>query len=222
MSSMNEILCLFKGYTIEPLDHLINYYSKNESSSWFVFDLTTDRCQYICPSMTNITGFESEEYINKGVVYFLNNVFHPDDHSGIISNFVPYVLYSGNNKLYTKKDKENYFSFRIKHKDKYWQRVNGICAKAFKTKKSVPDYLIGFIKKGQGKFIEQSYRTSITIREKEVLQLVGNGYSSKIIADRLNISETTAISHRKNLIQKFDVSNTAELIKEAVKAKFID
>ncbi|WP_373517315.1 response regulator transcription factor [Pricia sp.] len=56
---------------------------------------------------------------------------------------------------------------------------------------------------------------SISPREKEVLTLIGEGYSSKQIADMLYISNHTAISHRKNLIEKFHVRNTAQLIKNA-------
>lgn len=55
----------------------------------------------------------------------------------------------------------------------------------------------------------------ISPREREVLKLVGEGYSSKQIADQLFISNHTAISHRKNLIEKFNVKNTAQLIKRA-------
>ncbi|WP_010177205.1 response regulator transcription factor [Aquimarina agarilytica] len=57
----------------------------------------------------------------------------------------------------------------------------------------------------------------ISIREKEVLKLIADGFSSKQIADRLFISNHTAISHRKHLIEKFKVKNTAQLIKEASK-----
>ena len=56
---------------------------------------------------------------------------------------------------------------------------------------------------------------SISPREKEVLKLVADGFSSKQIADRLYISNHTAISHRKNLKEKFNVKNTAQLIKRA-------
>lgn len=59
--------------------------------------------------------------------------------------------------------------------------------------------------------------TLISTRENEVLQLIANGFSSKQIADLLFISNHTAISHRKNLIEKFKVKNTAHLIKEASK-----
>lgn len=61
----------------------------------------------------------------------------------------------------------------------------------------------------------QEMQFNISVREKEVLHLIGNGYSSKEIADILFISNHTAISHRKNLIEKFQVKNTAHLIKKA-------
>lgn len=56
---------------------------------------------------------------------------------------------------------------------------------------------------------------NISAREKEILLLISNGFSSKEIADKLYISNHTAISHRKNLIEKFKVKNTAHLIKRA-------
>lgn len=55
----------------------------------------------------------------------------------------------------------------------------------------------------------------ISPREREVLSLVADGFSSKQIADKLFISNHTAITHRKNLIEKFKVKNTAQLIKRA-------
>ena len=61
----------------------------------------------------------------------------------------------------------------------------------------------------------QEMQFNISAREKEVLHLIANGYSSKEIADVLFISNHTAISHRKSLIEKFQVKNTAHLIKKA-------
>jgi len=55
----------------------------------------------------------------------------------------------------------------------------------------------------------------ISDRERQVLLLIADGFSSKEIADKLCISNHTAISHRKNLIEKFKVKNTAQLVKEA-------
>lgn len=51
-----------------------------------------------------------------------------------------------------------------------------------------------------------------TRREYEVLSLLEKGYCAKEIANRLFISETTVITHKKNLKKKFNVKNTVELI----------
>lgn len=54
----------------------------------------------------------------------------------------------------------------------------------------------------------------LTAREKEVLQLIANGFSSKQIAHELSISKHTVESHRKNLLQKLKASNVADLIQK--------
>lgn len=56
----------------------------------------------------------------------------------------------------------------------------------------------------------------LTKREKEVLLLIAKGLSNKDIADQLFISAHTVISHRKNMISKFNVKNSAELVKETL------
>jgi len=61
----------------------------------------------------------------------------------------------------------------------------------------------------------------ITEREKEVLQLMAQGHTSPKIADLMFISPLTVESHRRNLLQKFEVSNTASLIHKATEMKFI-
>ncbi|MGB5818249.1 MAG: LuxR C-terminal-related transcriptional regulator [Saonia sp.] len=73
------------------------------------------------------------------------------------------------------------------------------------------------IKRGHHLADEGNEVKLISSREKEVLKLVAEGHSSKQIADILFISNHTAISHRKHLIEKFQVKNTAQLIKKASK-----
>ncbi len=57
----------------------------------------------------------------------------------------------------------------------------------------------------------------ITRREKEVLQLIAGGLTNTEIAKKLFISVPTVNTHRKSLIEKFDVTNTAMLIAKAMK-----
>jgi DNA-binding NarL/FixJ family response regulator len=61
----------------------------------------------------------------------------------------------------------------------------------------------------------------LTAREKEVLELVANGHSTKQIADLLKISIRTVESHRINMLKKMKVNNSAELIRKAVELKLL-
>jgi len=58
--------------------------------------------------------------------------------------------------------------------------------------------------------------SSITRRESEILGLIAEGLSTKLIGEHLYISIHTVESHRKNLLLKFKVNNTAALVKRAM------
>ncbi len=55
----------------------------------------------------------------------------------------------------------------------------------------------------------------LTAREKEVLALIADGCTNTQIAEKLFISPLTVDSHRKNLLAKFSVKNTAAMVKLA-------
>lgn len=61
----------------------------------------------------------------------------------------------------------------------------------------------------------------ITRRETEILQLLAQGLTSPEIAERMFVSPLTIETHRRNLIQKFEVSNSAALIHKAMELKYI-
>ena len=61
----------------------------------------------------------------------------------------------------------------------------------------------------------------ITRREKEVLQLIADGLTNAEISAKLFISTPTVNTHRKSLLEKFEVKNTAALISKAVKTGLI-
>lgn len=58
-----------------------------------------------------------------------------------------------------------------------------------------------------------SYMNKISSRERQVLKLIANELTTKEIADQLYISCHTALSHRKNIMNKLDVKNTAGMIR---------
>jgi DNA-binding NarL/FixJ family response regulator len=55
----------------------------------------------------------------------------------------------------------------------------------------------------------------VTKRESEIIALLSQGKSSKQISDILNISKNTVDNHRQNLLKKFDVTSSAELVIKA-------
>lgn len=59
-------------------------------------------------------------------------------------------------------------------------------------------------------------------RELEVLKLIAEGFTNHQVADKLFLSPLTIDSHRKNMILKFGVQNTASLIKFAAKGGWLD
>jgi DNA-binding NarL/FixJ family response regulator len=54
---------------------------------------------------------------------------------------------------------------------------------------------------------------ALTRREKEILELLAEGLTSHEIANRLFLSAYTVDTHRKNMLQKFNVHNTQALLK---------
>jgi two-component system response regulator NreC len=62
----------------------------------------------------------------------------------------------------------------------------------------------------------------ISDREREILQYVAQGLSTKLIAEKLCISTRTVEAHRMKIMKKVKASNSAELIKKAIQHKLIN
>ena len=59
---------------------------------------------------------------------------------------------------------------------------------------------------------QKDKRPCPTRREKDIIALLVKGFCAKEIANRLFISETTVVTHKKNLKEKFNAKNSVELI----------
>lgn len=59
----------------------------------------------------------------------------------------------------------------------------------------------------------------LTQKEREVIRYVLDGYSNKEIADMMDISPRTIETHRANVLNKFNLKNTTELIKKILENK---
>lgn len=67
----------------------------------------------------------------------------------------------------------------------------------------------------------RTFKSSLTTREIEVLGLIAQGMSSVRIAQRLEISFETVKVHRRNMLRKSEAQNTFELIRMAIKKRWI-
>jgi two-component system, NarL family, response regulator NreC len=75
----------------------------------------------------------------------------------------------------------------------------------------VKEYLHGLAKH------ETTVFTALTPREREVLQLLAEGKSTKQIASALNVSVKTIETHRQQLMEKLNIRSIAELTKYAIR-----
>ncbi len=62
----------------------------------------------------------------------------------------------------------------------------------------------------------------LTDREREVLQLIAEGLSSKEIAVKLGVSLKTVDSHRSNLMEKLDIHKVSGLVRFAIRSGLVE
>ncbi len=62
----------------------------------------------------------------------------------------------------------------------------------------------------------------LSVRQREILRLLADGYSAKVIAGRLDISPRTVESHKYKIMHTLDISNNAELIRFAMRHGLAD
>ena len=120
----------------------------------------------------------------------------------------------------------------------YLERSLRAGAKGYLTKQEASDYIILAIRKvlageiyvnekwsnklmhrfaEQGTVANASHIVNLSDRELEVLQLIGQGYTTQQIADTLHVSVKTVESHYANIKSKVALKNSHELIQYAVK-----
>jgi len=85
-----------------------------------------------------------------------------------------------------------------------------------------------YLSPGISQTVVQAYLTKsdvppdpLTPREREVLQLVAEGKTTKQVAKLLGITQKTAESHRTRIMEKLDVHETASLVRYAVRRGLI-
>ena len=62
----------------------------------------------------------------------------------------------------------------------------------------------------------------LTPREREIVQLVAEGRSTKEVADKLNIAPKTAETHRTNIMRKLNLHSVSQLVRYAIRNKLVE
>jgi DNA-binding CsgD family transcriptional regulator len=65
-------------------------------------------------------------------------------------------------------------------------------------------------------------RGRLTGRQREIVQLLAEGKTSKEVAVALNISVKTAETHRANIMRRLELHSVSELVRYAVKNQIIE
>jgi len=180
----------------------LNCFYLIKNNLWFVIDLSSCLCLKEPPYIQLV----SNEYFK---TYIIERFVHEKYASQIIDD-LPY--WAVTNERVTNSHSINALknlSYRIKHKIGTYIKINI----------SILDASLSFI--NNQKQVAELSSCCLSKREKEILQLISRGLSSKQVAEKLFICETTVITHRKNLLYKLEAKNTAELIRKGFEFNYI-
>ena len=204
--------------------------------------------EYFSPNIKDILGYSSEDFM-KGGLKFAMSLVDPE-HTKIYNRYILplmfkyYSIYVFKNKI---KDIRFSYTFKIKRKDEdyIWalHHMNSVetnkiglprltivhISDITEMKKDKNVDIIISRKEADGIFrpiyskifSDTKNHYSFSQRELEILTSIAQGKTSKQIANELDLSIHTINSHRRNMLEKSNLSNTTELIQIAIKKGLI-
>jgi DNA-binding NarL/FixJ family response regulator len=90
--------------------------------------------------------------------------------------------------------------------------------RSFFTRRAAKLMIDGASEKGSSTLL----RNGLSSREREVVQLLAEGKSSKEVAATLRITFKTVETHRTNIMRKLEIHSVSELVRYAVKNKIVE
>jgi DNA-binding NarL/FixJ family response regulator len=94
--------------------------------------------------------------------------------------------------------------------------------RTFFTSRASEMLLNDYSRQPAGAVPELPRRNRLTGREREIVQLLAEGKSSKEVAVALGISVKTAETHRANIMRKLEIHSVSELVRYAIKNQIIE
>ncbi|MFG6685672.1 response regulator transcription factor [Mariniflexile sp. HNIBRBA6329] len=208
------------------------------SSTFFCVTNTQDLAfEYISKNMTSCLGIDKMQMQLAGMRYFWSRI-HPDDIEPWLKALNKLMEFTLNEIPEKKRKRMSYtWNFRFKNADEHYVNIiqnttpleldvnmKPIIGLAHYT---VMDPKIKLDITATAKLLNENdeYETKyfnnfskkllsdvVSNRERDVIRLLVLNYSSKAIAKKLNISHNTVDTHRRNILKKFNLSSTGELI----------
>jgi DNA-binding CsgD family transcriptional regulator len=183
----------------------------------------TMRNIYLNKFAIEMTGYSKEEANKLGHEYF-RKVLHPDDFEVIdqsiafLGNILDDNLYGG---ICRSKSKGKDYFWQVGRTRVFKRNPDGtplqflnaavVLNEEFHSHNQIIDLL-----KENKRLLNENTVLKLTRREREVLKLLTKGESAKKISHKLGISESTVISHRKNMLKKLNMHSTVNLVNFAV------
>lgn len=209
-----------------------------ESSVITLFDLYRKEHIYISKSFETILGHSVQDANDEGTEYF-NRQIHPDDFILLSEAGSHFLEISFAIPVEKRKDYKMLTEYRMKKADgtlirvteqhlclendkhgNVWLSLSMLDVSPDQNLEAPAQSRLFNFKTGElflfpppGENLQDDL---LTKREKEILELLASGLISKQIADKLFISVNTVNTHRQRIIEKLDVTNTAEAVKYGV------
>jgi DNA-binding CsgD family transcriptional regulator len=205
----------------------------------YILNYQTGKYLFVSQSSKDVLGYTANEFIENSNAFYTSRI-HPIDleivTGTVFQEFLAYTKTLSANEL-----KESRFShnYRFKRKDeKYIHLLQQYVV--LESNKNYPLLILGLITdisahkhdnnvvlsvsrnlKSKGFVLTNAHShpqitLNISKREHEVIKHIMLGKSSKQIAEKLHVSLHTINAHRRNILQKTNSNNTAELISYAM------
>jgi DNA-binding CsgD family transcriptional regulator len=210
-----------------------------------VFDMYKKEHIFISGNFSNLLGYPQYEIEKKGIEY-LNSKVHPDDFQQLSKNAITIlkfffslppdeifnyklineyrILNSGNTYI---RFIEQHQVLELDKKGNLWLAMSIIDISPNQNKnETIKSKLYNFKTAEIIPLPEndstKEFAVELSPREKEILQLIKDGFLSKEISDKLSISFHTVNTHRQRILEKLNAGNSMEAIAYASKLGLLD
>lgn len=204
-----------------------------------IMDMRTSEFVYVSKNSIQLFGFSAEEMMKGGMSLTLS-LIHPDD----ITEYMEVMKVVWEFLLALPASQRKYYKtsadFRIRNKDDVYKRMlqqntalqtdsagNIVLllmvlsdVSHLKKENTISAAIIST--KHDGCLVWDASDTQLksqiafSKREREIIKLLAEGFSSKQVADKLNLSEFTVSTHRRNMLKKTSLTNARALVKFAI------